>query len=193
MPNQTKARPVTGRLLITACAALFVSGAAQAQSDMGSSIVNGLFGAMSGAMSRSAEANDAWKQVDMQTQSCLASRYNLNIHNLVVQGVKPDNPSVAPDVQACQNAAGGQAESQQASVPQQPAKPDRGVLVQKYGSKNADLILAGQIAKGMDSDEVTLAWGDPKAKDASTPGHEVWNYGDDVVTFTQGKVSEVGH
>jgi hypothetical protein len=167
--------------------------AARAQStDVGNAIFGGIFkGIQSGV------AAAAWKGVDPQTQSCLASQYNMNVNDLISQGILPNDSRVAPDIQACQAAAQNQAApaQQQASLPPQesPAKPDKAELIRKYGRKTADLILAGQIAKGWNEEEVSLAWGEPSDKDTSVPGQELWNYGNDKVVFTRGKVTDVTH
>jgi hypothetical protein len=163
--RQTRNVAMAGAGLLLAALA---AGNANAQSNLGSSLVNGLFGAVQNAAARSAAARNAWQQVDLQTQGCLASQYNLDVNRLAAQGVMPGDARVAPDIQACQAAAQQSAPQQQATQqastePQQaPAsapKPGRADLVQRYGGKDADLILAGQIAKGMNEDEVVLAWG----------------------------------
>jgi hypothetical protein len=66
-------------------------------------------------------------------------------------------------------------------------------LASRFGAKDAGLIAQGHIDIGMTADEVMLAWGDPKARKPSGHSKVIWDYGDDKVTFTKGKVSAVTH
>jgi hypothetical protein len=72
-------------------------------------------------------------------------------------------------------------------------QPDVDALAGMYGRKHADLIVQGHIDVGMDEDEVVLAWGEPSAKKPNGRNREVWDYGDDKVVFTKGKVLAVTH
>jgi hypothetical protein len=191
MANVRVTRPVVGRIVMFVCVFAMPVAGARAQSNIGGSILGGFFKGI-----QVSAAASAWKKVDQQTQSCLAGQYNLNASDLVAQGILPSDPRIAPDIQACQSAAqAAPAPEQQASVEPQDStpKPDKSELTRRYGHKAADLIVAGQIAEGMNEEEVTLAWGEPGDKDASTPGREVWNYGNDKVEFKHGKVSDVRH
>lgn len=71
--------------------------------------------------------------------------------------------------------------------------PDPKYLAAHYGKRHADLIVQGHIDIGMSEDEVRLAWGDPAARTPKGKLQEIWNYGDDKVVFTKGKVSAVTH
>jgi hypothetical protein len=193
MAKRRGSRSAAGRIVALACLLVAYSADAQAQSDIGSAIVGTFLRGIQSGMAAS-----AWKAVDPQTQACLASQYNMNVSDLVAQAILPSDPRVAPDIQACQSAAQNQAApdpQQQASLgPRESApKPGRAELRRKYGRKAADLIVAGQIAKGWNEEEVALAWGEPGDKDTSTPGQEIWNYGSDKVVFTRGRVTDVSH
>lgn len=82
-----------------------------------------------------------------------------------------------------------------AAQPQQNASAgaDPDYLVTHFGKKHADLIVQGHIDVGMNEEEVKLAWGEPVAKNLKSKMQEIWNYGDDKVVFTRGKVSAVTH
>lgn len=193
MANVRVPRPVVGRIVMIVCLFAMQVAQAHAQSKIGGSIVGSFFRGI-----QVSAAASAWKNVDQQTQSCLAGQYNLNASDLVAQGILPSDPRIAPDIQACQSAAQNQAApapQRQASLEPKEgsAKSDKAELRSRYGHKAADLIVAGQIAKGMNEEEVTLAWGEPGDKDASAPDREVWNYGNDKVEFKHGKVSDVRH
>lgn len=84
------------------------------------------------------------------------------------------------------------------NAPDQPVQnasvnADPKFLAAHYGKRHADLIVQGHIDIGMSQEEVRLAWGDPVARNPKGKVQEVWNYGDDKVVFTRGKVSAVTH
>jgi hypothetical protein len=87
----------------------------------------------------------------------------------------------------------GNAETQQQQQENASVKPDPKYLVAHYGKHHAALIEQGNIDIGMNGDEVRFAWGDPSGRDAKGKSKEVWNYGEDKVVFTRGKVSAVTH
>jgi hypothetical protein len=190
MPVKLVLRPVFGRALVIACLCAIVPAHAFAQG-AGSSIVNGFLQAI-----QTAAVGNAWKKVDQQTQACLASSYNTNVSDLIGQGILPNDPRVAPMIQSCQSGPQPDQTEQASVAPQQnaePARPPRDELIRDYGRRHADLILAGRIDNGMSENEVTLSWGAPASVESGTPGRLVWNYGNDVVVFRHGKVSEVHH
>lgn len=74
-----------------------------------------------------------------------------------------------------------------------PTAPDPKYLASHYGKQHAILIEQGHIDIGMNAEEVRLAWGDPSGRNPKGKAQEVWNYGEDKVVFTRGKVSAVTH
>ncbi len=82
----------------------------------------------------------------------------------------------------------GNAEAQ----PQQTA-PDPRFLEARYGKRQGDMVAQGHIDIGMNEEEVQLAWGAPIARNPKGKSREIWNYGEDKVVFTRGKVSAVTH
>lgn len=66
-------------------------------------------------------------------------------------------------------------------------------LEARYGKRQGDMVAQGHIDVGMNEEEVQLAWGAPIARNPKGKSSEIWNYGEDKVVFTRGKVSAVTH
>jgi hypothetical protein len=179
------AKPIA--IAICAGSVLWVS-QSLAQDDGG-----GFFGRLLQGIQVSA-ARASWQSsVEPEVQSCLLSQYNINPSDLADQGILPNDPRVAPDIDNCRQAIaqGAQAaNSQQAE--QDPAERQK-ELIAKYGKKFGTEIAAGNIDIGMNQDEVAEAWGNPDDRQQLTKGREKWVYGQDAVTFSHGKVAAVGH
>jgi hypothetical protein len=147
-------RSWVGRAIILGCfAASFTVSAAYAD---GSSILGAFLNAMGNAVVVS-----SWQKVDSQTQDCLGSRFNMNPSDLAQQGVLPTDPRVTPYIDQCQQLI-QQAQEEQAQQPQQasleqPQAPTdetqrRAYLTGRFGKRDTDLIMQGQIGIGMRSE-----------------------------------------
>jgi hypothetical protein len=99
--------------------------------------------------------------------------------NEAITGQQAENPCLTP-----QNTASQDTNNDKQSYEQ---------LAKSYGEKHAQLIMQGQIAIGMNADEVVLAWGEPESKQENGKAKTTWHYGQDKVVFTGGKVSAVTH
>jgi hypothetical protein len=163
---------------------------------------NGILGAFFNAVGNAVVAS-TWQKVDSDTQNCLASQYNINVQAEIQAGVPATDPTMMSDIQQCQQSM-QQAQVQQQQQQQQEAAQQQRMadlqahskeLIAKYGHKHANQILSGNIDYGMRAEEVELAWGDPQEKDDDTPAHgkSTWKYGNDMVVFTAGRVSDVTH
>ncbi len=91
----------------------------------------------------------------------------------------------ARDAENARLEAAAQAEAQK--------KAKRAALVAKYGSTIADEIMSGTIVKGMTTDQVLEARGEPDRRESFPPDSELWSYGADRIGFYKGHVTHVGH
>ncbi len=177
---------------IVVCATLFTSAnCARAQDNNGN---GGFFGQILQGMQASA-ARASWQNsVEPDVQNCLQSQYNLNPSDLANQGILPNDPRVAPDIDHCRQmiAQGGNPQQQQQQSAEDPAQRQK-ELIAKYGKKFGKEIAAGNIDIGMSQDAVVDSWGDPEDRQQLPNGKEKWVYGKDAVTFSHGKVAAVGH
>lgn len=186
------------------CSIVVICAATAAQADS-----NGIFGAFLNAVGNAIVAG-TWQKVDADTQNCLINQFGIDPQAEVQAGVPATDPTIMSDIQQCQQSMQqaqaeqqqqqqAQAEQQQQAAAQQQRLADlqsqSKLLIAKYGRKHADQILNGNIDYGMNADEVELAWGDPQERDADTPSHgkATWKYGNDVVIFTAGRVTDVTH
>jgi hypothetical protein len=195
MSNLRAHRSWLGRLAIIGCLASLPAATA-AHAD-GANILGGFLNALGSAV-----VLGSWQKVDPQTQNCLANQFNMNPSDLAQQGVLATDPRVTPYIAQCQQLIQQAQEqqtqqSQQASIEQQRSPEDeaqrRADLTARFGKRDTDLIMQGQIGIGMKHEEVVLAWGDPSAKTTQGKSREVWNYGQDGVVFVHGIVSAVTH
>lgn len=178
---------------------------APAYADSNGGILGGFLNALQNAV-----VTASWQPVDEETQNCLQSQYNLNAAALQQQGVLATDQRVAPYIDQCrqliaqqqqqqaQQEQAAQNDQQQQAVQEQrlaSLKSQSKELIAKYGRKQANEIIQGNIDYGMNADEVELAWGDPEERSDNTPapGKQTWKYGDDLVVFTKGRVSDVKH
>lgn len=188
-------RPWLVRAIVFGCVAM--SFAPPAQADGG-----GILGAFLNAVGN-AVVIGTWQKVDAQTQDCLSSQFNMNPSDLAQQGVLATDPRVTPYIAQCQQMIQQQAQEQQSGEPQQaslqqPQNPAdeaqrRAYLTGRFGKRDTELLMQGQIGIGMRPEEVELAWGDPSGKTTQSKSRETWNYGADNVVFVRGKVSAVTH
>jgi hypothetical protein len=84
---------------------------------------------------RSSAARASWQSnVEQDVQNCLSSQYGLDPSALADQGILPDDPRVAPDIDNCRQALaqGGSVQPQQAA--EDPAER-RKELIARYGRK----------------------------------------------------------
>lgn len=177
----------TGLIPTVVCTTLLLSvSVSRAQDNNG-----GFFGQLLQGIQASA-ARASWQNsVEPNVQNCLQSQYNLNPVDLANQGILPNDPRVAPDIDNCRQAI-AQGSNQQQQAAQNSDERQR-ELVAKYGKKFGKEIAAGNIDMGMNQAEVMEAWGNPDDRQKIQGGKEKWVYGQDAVTFSHGKVSAVGH
>jgi hypothetical protein len=161
--------------------------AALAQNDDG-----GIFGRLLQGIQSSA-ARASWQSnVEPEVQNCLLSQYGLNPSDLADQGILPNDPRVAPDIDNCRQAIAQGENTQSQQTAQDPATRKKD-LIARYGRKYGTEIASGNIDIGMNQDEVAEAWGNPDDRQTLANGREKWVYGSDAVTFAHGKVTAVGH
>jgi hypothetical protein len=184
------------------CSLVAISMATAAHAD-------GILGVFLNAVNNAVVAS-SWQNVDAGTQNCLISQYNINPQAEIQAGIPATDPTVMSDIQQCQQSMQAQAQPPQAQPSEAGAEEQNEaaqrqrladlqahskMLIAKYGRKHASQILNGNIDYGMRAEEVELAWGDPEEKDDDTPTHgkSSWKYGNDVVVFTAGRVTDVTH
>jgi hypothetical protein len=183
--------------------------------DLGNTIIQGIVGLFSRASAIS-HAKDAWLQIDASTQECVAQKSGAQPHDLMNNGIGPDDARVGPYIEACRQeaaqaaareaqsaadrttSAGGARKVRRRARPTVAAtapaqKANHRDPVSSSGAVAASVVQSGQIRIGMTRDQVSAARGAPARKEAVPPDYELWHYAAGDIAFTNGRVSYIGH
>lgn len=70
------------------------------------------------------------------------------------------------------------------------ASARRQSYVEKYNTQYTEVILNGNVAKGMSKREVIASWGQPERKSESLEGVDIWTYGSVTLIFEDNHVKD---
>jgi hypothetical protein len=132
-------------------------------------------------------ARAGWNSLSSEVRQCARDR-GIDAEQFAQQGVGPDQMPVRGTVQSCRDQAA------QLVLQKQRAEARHKELVARYSSEQVADIEAGRVTVGMSRAAVLEARGrEPDRKDVIPPDDEMWVYGDERISISNGKVTYVGH